>query len=107
MDLNPLSDIESKMNRQKLDKSISDLHEDVKFIKGKINMTKYIEVNTLSKEPDGSVKFIKTSINPDYIVSIREEGNFTSIHMTNDYLIIKESREEVLNLISGIKSYIG
>ena len=102
MDQNPLIDLASKVERQKLENNIKCIRDDIQLlIRERNSMEKLIELSLLQNdENDFSHK--KVSINPKYIAYVEEDDAHAFVHMSNESVLhTVESRSEILKLIEG------
>ncbi len=108
MELDPILSLAEKANKQQLDIRLQTIDNDIKLLKRSSSMPKFIELEMFQE--CGSNRLVKkVSINPEYIVFIKEDGEHSFVYMSNESVLhVISSRDEILNLINGnVKTTIG
>ena len=108
MEMNPLTDLVMQAKDKQLSNQLKSIADDIKSLKGQIIMPKFIELEMFQE--CGSNRMVKkVSINPEYIVFIKEDGEHSFVYMSNESVLhVISSRDEILNFIKGdIKTAIG
>jgi len=110
MSIDPLADLTAQVKQRRLENDIKSIKDGIESLKrGRNCMGKLIELEIF--QDVGSNRLVKkVSINPEYIVYIREDDTHAYVYMTNDSVLHTVSdRETILKLIedNSNKSYIG
>ena len=99
MNQNPLSDIATRTQQQRL----TDMHEDISEIKSDVrSIMENVKLIDFEIMQDGIA--MHTLINPRYITFVESSGETSHIHMSDGtVLYVKSTQSEILDKISGAK----